>query len=103
MPSSCIRPAALPGETSFPCGDSRKEAQRAADYARRGQVVSLGGAWAKQELNFEVAGSLEWLPRETIVFDGALADLRCNVASGNRSELHRLGGRLPRALQRAAG
>jgi|SRR5688572_14548157 len=38
------------------------------------------GAWAKQELNFEVAGSLEWLPRETIVFDGALADLRCNVA-----------------------
>ena len=40
------------------------------------------GAWAKQDLNFEVAGSLEWLPRETIVFDGALADLRCNVALG---------------------
>jgi urease accessory protein len=40
------------------------------------------GAWAKQDLSFEVAGSLEWLPRETIVFDGALADLRCNVALG---------------------
>jgi urease accessory protein len=38
------------------------------------------GAWAKQTLQFEVEGSLEWLPRETIVFDGALADLRCNIA-----------------------
>ena len=40
------------------------------------------GAWAKQELDFQVEGSLEWLPRETIVFDGALADLRCNVKLG---------------------
>jgi urease accessory protein len=38
------------------------------------------GAWARQSLRFEVEGSLEWLPRETIVFDGALADLRCEVA-----------------------
>jgi len=38
------------------------------------------GAWAKQKLQFEVEGSLEWLPRETIVFDGALADLRCDIA-----------------------
>jgi len=38
------------------------------------------GAWAKQRLQFEVEGSLEWLPRETIVFDGALADLRCDIA-----------------------
>jgi len=38
------------------------------------------GAWAKQTLQFDVEGSLEWLPRETIVFDGALADLRCNIA-----------------------
>jgi urease accessory protein len=37
------------------------------------------GAWAKQELKFEVAGSLEWLPRETIVFDGALADLQSHI------------------------
>jgi urease accessory protein len=36
-------------------------------------------AWAKQELKLEVEGSLEWLPRETIVFDGALADLHCSV------------------------
>src|SRR5262245_10379987 len=40
------------------------------------------GAWARQRLAFEVQGSLEWLPRETIVFDGALADLRCDVALG---------------------
>ena len=38
------------------------------------------GAWAKQELKFAVEGNLEWLPRETIVFDGALADLQCNIA-----------------------
>jgi urease accessory protein len=38
------------------------------------------GAWAKQTLRFEVEGSLEWLPRETIVFAGALADLRSHVA-----------------------
>ena len=40
------------------------------------------GAWAKQELDLQAEGSLEWLPRETIVFDGALADLRCNVKLG---------------------
>jgi urease accessory protein len=38
------------------------------------------GAWARQSLRFEVEGSLEWLPRESIVFDGALADLRCDIA-----------------------
>ena len=37
------------------------------------------GAWATQKLSFEVAGTLEWLPRETIVFDGALAELECEV------------------------
>jgi urease accessory protein len=40
------------------------------------------GAWARQGLRFEVEGSLEWLPRETIVFDGALADLGCDVTLG---------------------
>ena len=34
---------------------------------------------ARQKLFFEVAGTLEWLPRETIVFDGALAELQCEV------------------------
>jgi len=37
------------------------------------------GAWAKQALRFGLDGSLEWLPRETIVFDGALAELECEV------------------------
>src|SRR5687767_8537939 len=37
------------------------------------------GPWAKQKLLFDVHGTLEWLPRETIVFDGALAALECEV------------------------
>jgi urease accessory protein len=37
------------------------------------------GPWARQKLSFEVGGTLEWLPRETIVFDGALAALECEV------------------------
>jgi urease accessory protein len=41
------------------------------------------GAWAKQELKFEIEGSLEWLPRETIVFDGALAQLETRIRLGN--------------------
>lgn len=44
-----------------------------------GKWYRSAGAWAKQTLDFEVDGSLEWLPRETILFDGALAELRCNV------------------------
>jgi len=41
------------------------------------------GQWARQTLSFEVAGTLEWLPRETIVFDGALAELDCEVRLGS--------------------
>jgi urease accessory protein len=37
------------------------------------------GSVAKQNLDFAVRGTLEWLPRETIVFDGALAALDCAV------------------------
>ena len=37
------------------------------------------GAWAKQSLAFGVHGLLEWLPQETIVFDGALAQASCEV------------------------
>jgi len=37
------------------------------------------GPWAAQSLHFEVAGALEWLPQETIVFDGALAQLATEV------------------------
>ncbi|HYI87726.1 MAG TPA: urease accessory protein UreD [Burkholderiales bacterium] len=40
------------------------------------------GPWARQTLQFEVEGSLEWLPRETIVFDGALAQLETIVQLG---------------------
>src|SRR5579871_3836337 len=38
------------------------------------------GPGARQRLDFDVHGSLEWLPRESIVFDGALADLGCAVS-----------------------
>lgn len=40
------------------------------------------GPWARQTLRFEVEGSLEWLPRETIVFDGALAQLETIIQLG---------------------
>jgi urease accessory protein len=32
------------------------------------------GAWARQRVSLEVKGTLEWLPQETIVFDGALGE-----------------------------
>lgn len=40
------------------------------------------GAWARQHiaLNVEDAATLEWLPQETIVFDGAMAGMRTDVA-----------------------
>lgn len=41
------------------------------------------GPWAKQRLVFEVDGTLEWLPRETIVFDAALAQLECEIRLGS--------------------
>jgi urease accessory protein len=44
-----------------------------------GKWYRSAGAWAKQELLFDVEGDLEWLPRETIVFDAALAELECEV------------------------
>jgi urease accessory protein len=40
------------------------------------------GPRARQSLDFKVAGTLEWLPRETIVFDGALAALDCTIVLG---------------------
>lgn len=44
-----------------------------------GKWYRSSGPWAAQRLRFEVAGSLEWLPQETIVFDGALARLETEV------------------------
>jgi urease accessory protein len=40
-----------------------------------GKWYRSAGPWASQKLAFDVSGTLEWLPQETIVYDGALADL----------------------------
>lgn len=40
------------------------------------------GPRARQNLSFDVTGVLEWLPQETIVFDGALAELESEVNLG---------------------
>ena len=40
------------------------------------------GPWAKQSVAFDVKGTLEWLPQETIVFDGALAETAYDVDLG---------------------
>ena len=37
------------------------------------------GAWARQDAAFDVTGTLEWLPQETIVFDGALARMTTTI------------------------
>lgn len=47
-----------------------------------GKWYRSAGPWASQKLRFEVDGSLEWLPQETIVFDSALADMECDVNLG---------------------
>ena len=47
-----------------------------------GKWYRSSGALASQSLHFEVDGTLEWLPRETIVFDGALARLESQVDLG---------------------
>ena len=44
-----------------------------------GKWYRSAGAQSAQALSFQVKGTLEWLPRETIVFDGALASLGCSV------------------------
>ena len=44
-----------------------------------GKWYRSAGPWASQKLAFDVSGTLEWLPQETIVYDGALADLSTEV------------------------
>jgi urease accessory protein len=44
-----------------------------------GKWYRSAGPWASQKLDFEVEGALEWLPQETIVYDGALASLSTEV------------------------
>ncbi len=47
-----------------------------------GKWYRSAGPWASQKLCFEVNGVLEWLPRETIVFDGARASLESRIELG---------------------
>jgi urease accessory protein len=44
-----------------------------------GKWYRSGGPWASQALRFDVDGALEWLPQETIVFEGARARLETEV------------------------
>jgi urease accessory protein len=44
-----------------------------------GKWYRSAGPWAAQKLRFVVAGAMEWLPQETIVFDGAMAQLGTEV------------------------
>jgi urease accessory protein len=50
-----------------------------------GKWYRSAGPWASQRLSFAVDGVLEWLPRETIVFDGALASLHLQVNLGSEA------------------
>jgi len=43
------------------------------------------GSWARQDAVFDVQGELEWLPQETIVFDGALVQTAYDVKLGARA------------------
>lgn len=47
-----------------------------------GKWYRSGGPWARQRLEFDVAGTLEWLPRESIVFNGARARLESQIRLG---------------------
>ena len=69
-------------------GDELSVTARAADGAHAllttpgaGRWYRSAGPWAAQQLVFEAGqgACLEWLPQETIVFDGALADMRTEV------------------------
>src|SRR6266850_7720415 len=69
-------------------GDELEIAVRAAEDAHAllttpgaGKWYRSGGVWARQriELNARDGACIEWLPQETIVYDGALADIRTEV------------------------
>jgi len=46
-----------------------------------GKWYRSAAPWASQTLDFEVGtkATLEWLPQESIIFDGALADMRSHI------------------------
>ena len=58
---------------------SERESDALLTTPGAGKWYRSSGPWAKQKLFFELEGSVEWLPRETIVFDGALAELHCDI------------------------
>jgi len=69
-------------------GDELEIAVRAAEDAHAllttpgaGKWYRSGGAWARQRIELDARGGacIEWLPQETIVYDGALADIRTEV------------------------
>jgi urease accessory protein len=62
--------------------DSSKSAVAQLTTPGAGKWYRSAGPWASQRLSFDVDGALEWLPQETIVFDGALADLSTEVRLG---------------------
>jgi len=59
--------------------DSGEAAHALLTTPGAGKWYRSGGPWAAQRLAFDVAGALEWLPQETIVYDGALADISTDV------------------------
>jgi urease accessory protein len=69
-------------------GDELEVSVRSAPHAHAllttpgaGKWYRSAGPWARQRLDFDVADGacLEWLPQETIVFDGALARLETEI------------------------
>ncbi|MBY0578042.1 MAG: urease accessory protein UreD [Burkholderiales bacterium] len=70
-------------------GDELEIAVRVGDEAHAllttpgaGKWYRSAGSWASQTIRLEVgaAGVLEWLPQETIVFDGAMARMQMRVS-----------------------
>ncbi len=59
--------------------DARENASALLTTPGAAKWYRSAGAWAKQSLAFGVRGRLEWLPQETIVFDGALAQASCEL------------------------
>lgn len=43
------------------------------------------GPFASQQLRFDIEGGFEWLPNETIVFDGALAQMQSEIHLGEKA------------------
>jgi len=69
-------------------GDELEIGVRAAEGAHAllttpgaGKWYRSGGAWARQRIEFDArdGACIEWLPQETIVYDGALAGIRTEV------------------------